>query len=181
MPVLSLSICVFMFISPASANLYICEWWWRWWRLVANLCPTLCDPMDCSLPGSSVHGIFQARILDGGHFLLWGISQPRDWTHASFMGRQILYHRAIREAPIYLWIYLSLYPSIYRQTTELTQVYAPSMAGILWGFQPLHEGLCEVHRDGFWSMCIPGNYFTGNTTSGFWAWLSHAARYNFYI
>jgi len=28
------------------------------------LCPTLCNPMDCSLPGSSVHGIFQARILD---------------------------------------------------------------------------------------------------------------------
>ena len=31
--------------------------------LVAQLCPTLCDPMDCSLPGFSVHGIFQARIL----------------------------------------------------------------------------------------------------------------------
>ena len=31
---------------------------------VAQLCPTLCDPMDCSLPGSSVHGIFQARILE---------------------------------------------------------------------------------------------------------------------
>ena len=30
---------------------------------VAQLCPTLCDPMDCSLPGSSVHGIFQARVL----------------------------------------------------------------------------------------------------------------------
>ena len=30
---------------------------------VAQSCPTLCDPMDCSLPGSSVHGIFQARIL----------------------------------------------------------------------------------------------------------------------
>ena len=27
-------------------------------------CPTLCDPMDCSLPGSSVHGIFQARVLE---------------------------------------------------------------------------------------------------------------------
>ena len=27
-------------------------------------CPTLCDPMDCSPPGSSVHGIFQARILE---------------------------------------------------------------------------------------------------------------------
>ena len=31
---------------------------------VAQLCPTLCDPMDCSLPGSSVHGIFQARVLE---------------------------------------------------------------------------------------------------------------------
>ena len=32
--------------------------------LVAKSCLTLCDPMDCSLPGSSVHGIFQARILE---------------------------------------------------------------------------------------------------------------------
>ena len=32
--------------------------------LVAQLCPTLCDPMNCSPPGSSVHGILQARILE---------------------------------------------------------------------------------------------------------------------
>ena len=32
--------------------------------LVTQLCPTLCDPMDYSLPGSSVHGILQARILE---------------------------------------------------------------------------------------------------------------------
>ena len=31
---------------------------------VSQSCPTLCDPMDCSLPGSSVHGIFQARVLE---------------------------------------------------------------------------------------------------------------------
>ena len=31
---------------------------------VAQLCPTLCDPMDCSLPGFCVHGIFQARVLE---------------------------------------------------------------------------------------------------------------------
>ena len=31
--------------------------------LVAQLCPTLCDPMGCSLPGSSVHGILQGRIV----------------------------------------------------------------------------------------------------------------------
>ena len=35
-------------------------------REVAQLCPTLSDPMDCSLPGSSIHGIFQARVLEWG-------------------------------------------------------------------------------------------------------------------
>ena len=33
---------------------------------VAQSCPTLSDPMDCSLPGSSTHGIFQARVLEWG-------------------------------------------------------------------------------------------------------------------
>ena len=33
---------------------------------VAQSCPTLIDPMDCSLPGSSIHGIFQARVLEWG-------------------------------------------------------------------------------------------------------------------
>ena len=32
--------------------------------LVTQLCPTFCDPMDCSLPGCTVQGIFQARILE---------------------------------------------------------------------------------------------------------------------
>ena len=35
-------------------------------REVTQSCPTLRDPMDCSLPGSSVHGIFQARVLEWG-------------------------------------------------------------------------------------------------------------------
>ena len=40
---------------------------------VAQLCPTLSNPMDCSLPGSSVHGIFQARVLEWGAiaFSIW--------------------------------------------------------------------------------------------------------------
>ena len=33
---------------------------------IAQLCPTLSDPMDCSPPGSSIHGIFQARVLEWG-------------------------------------------------------------------------------------------------------------------
>ena len=35
-------------------------------REVTQSCPTLIDPMDCSLPGSSAHGIFQARVLEWG-------------------------------------------------------------------------------------------------------------------
>ena len=54
------------------------------WSEVAQLCPTLCDSMNCSLPGSSVHGIFQAIVLE------WiaisfsrGSSRPRDRTRVS--------------------------------------------------------------------------------------------------
>ena len=46
---------------------------------VAQSCPTLCDPVDCSLPGSSLHGILQARILEWVAISFSrGSSQPRD-------------------------------------------------------------------------------------------------------
>ena len=41
---------------------------------VAQSCPTLSDPMDCSLPGSSIHGIFQARVLEWGAIAFPGSS-----------------------------------------------------------------------------------------------------------
>jgi len=49
---------------------------------VAQLCLTLSDPMDCSLPGSSVHGIFQARVLE------WGAIAFSDgcWQSLAFLG-----------------------------------------------------------------------------------------------
>ena len=53
----------------------------------------LSDILDCSLPGSSLHGIFQARILEWvAIFYSRGSSQPRDWTCVFCLGRQILYH-----------------------------------------------------------------------------------------
>ena len=52
---------------------------------VAQSYPTLCDHVDCSLPGSSVHGILQARIL-GCHFLtLWQIDGKTVETMADFI------------------------------------------------------------------------------------------------
>ena len=51
---------------------------------VTQLCPTLCDHLDCSPPGFSIHGIFQARILGWvSIFFSRGSSQPRDWTQVS--------------------------------------------------------------------------------------------------
>ena len=53
----------------------------------------LCSSMDCSLPGSSVHGILQARILEWVAISFTrGSSWPRDRTCVSCIGRQILYH-----------------------------------------------------------------------------------------
>ena len=61
----------------------------------AQLCLTLCDPMNCSPPGSFVHGILQARVLE------WvaipsssGSSPTTDSTHVSCISRQVLYHWA---------------------------------------------------------------------------------------
>ena len=61
-------------------------------------CLTLCDPLDCSPPGSSVHGILQGRILElGVTSYSRGFSLPRDWTHISCIsciGRWIVFHWA---------------------------------------------------------------------------------------
>ena len=69
--------------------------------LVTQSCLTLCNPVDCIPPGSSLHGISQARILE------WvaisssrGPSRSRAQTQVSCIGRQILYQWATREAPI---------------------------------------------------------------------------------
>ena len=69
--------------------------------LVAKLCPTLCEHMDYCPSGFSVHGIFQARILEWVTILFSrGFSWPRDCTHASVscIGRRFLYRWATREA-----------------------------------------------------------------------------------
>ena len=57
----------------------------QWKKVFATqLCPTLCDPMDCSLPDSSVHGILQGRILEWVAISFSrGSSPPRDWTRVS--------------------------------------------------------------------------------------------------
>ena len=84
---------------------------------VTQSCPTLCNPIDHSLPGSAVHGIFQARVLE------WvavsfsrGSSRPRDQTQvSSIVGRRFYClshqgsHSAVRViSPAYLRLFMFL-------------------------------------------------------------------------
>ena len=72
--------------------------------LVAQLCPTRCDPVDCSPPGSPDHGISQARVLEWDVISFSrGSSWPRDRTCVSCIGRRMLYHGATGEVHLYPW------------------------------------------------------------------------------
>ena len=76
MTIYSLDIFLSQFWTSCDGSYFVCS--------VAQSCPTLCDPMDYGLPGSSVHGIFPGK--NTGVFAVSsskGSSRPRDWTHVS--------------------------------------------------------------------------------------------------
>ena len=67
--------------------------------LVAKSCPTLPTPMDCNLPGSSVHGILQARMLEWVAISFSrGSSLPKNWTQVSCIAGRWFPNWAMREA-----------------------------------------------------------------------------------
>ena len=79
--------------------------------LVSQSCPTLCDPMDGSLAGSSVHGIFQARILEWvAIFFPRGSCWPRDQTQVSCIRGRFFTTEPLGK-PIDLYIFLQFYCS----------------------------------------------------------------------
>ena len=129
---------------------------------VTQLCPTICNPMDCTPPGCSVRGILQTRILE------WvaisssrGSSQPRDGTlyfQCLLHCKQILYHRAynsfwvegrIEKMRWLLFIYSSyIYdvPTVYHvqcQALRLRWINLASAAKMLSLFQ---DGHLRFHR-----------------------------------
>ena len=124
----------------------------RRWRdlMCARSCLTLRDPMDCSPPDFSVHGIFQARMLE------WvvtsfskGSSPPRDQTIVSCVscnGRQILYHCTAWKAmsPVLLEI------SINKHTTS---THPASSSAVV-----LHLDCMSESPGGVWWILIPGLY-----------------------
>ena len=91
--------------------------------LYAESCPTLCGPMDCGLSGSSVHGIFKARLLE------WvaisysrGSSWPKDQTLVScisYISRQILYYWCHQGSPLNSLIFCITSFSVYTSLSKL--------------------------------------------------------------
>ena len=94
--------------------------------LVAKSRSSLCDHMDCDTPGSSVHRISQARILEWVAISFSRISSrlrdPRDQTHISCIGRQILYRWATRWAASRTWEWQGM-DGLSPEPPEGTQLY----------------------------------------------------------
>ena len=105
-------------------------------------CLTLCNPINCSLPGSSVHQILQARILEWVAMPSSKASfQPRDRTHVSYIsciGRQLLYQyhhmefsaKGLLEPTFYFWLSF-YYPSMCLPTVP----WAHQACSNLWVFE----------------------------------------------
>ena len=107
-------------------------------------CLTLCGPMDCSLPGSSVHGILQTRILE------WvampssrGSSRPMDWTPVSSTGRRILYHYCSLGSPRrFLKYTLNLWFASLKRKFKRIQFLAPQQ---FWSFLSCQNSMLRFH------------------------------------
>ena len=121
-------------------------------------CPNLCNPMDCSLPGSSVCGIFQARILE------WvampssrGSSWPRDRNQVSCTGRWILYHWANGGSPMpRTWIVNLIYSCAVLSPFSPIQLFVTAwtvahLAPLFMGFSRQQEWVAMPSSRGIFS------------------------------
>ena len=111
-------------------------------------CPLLCDPMDCSPPGSSVHGNLQAGRRVGCHALLQGIC-PTDRERTliscvSCIGRRVLYRWATREAPLQDTLHKILTFCTSDPLTTLTPLLVPTAYFLVC----LNELSCLWHQVG---------------------------------
>ena len=121
----------------------------------AQLCPIPCDPMNYRLPGSSVHRIFQGRILK------WvaisssrGFSQSRDGTCVSCIGRQIPYHWGTWE---------DQYTHTHAHTRVLSHFSCVQLCAILWTVacqSPLYMGFS---RQEYWREWISIPFSRGSS------------------
>ena len=123
-------------------------------REAAQSCPTLCDPMDCSPPGSSVHGISQARKLE------WiavsfsrGSSWPRDQTRVSRIAGRRFTIWATREAlkeqkvlPKKIWLLLTFSAAHSKWSTNIHMKNRPMAFVIVTIYRMCNNTLLSSHK-----------------------------------
>ena len=122
---------------------------------------SLCDPMDCSPPGSSVYGISQARILEWVAISFYrGFSQLRDRTHVSCIfciGGWILYHWATWEDQVIYKLYVNsrrCYISVWTRMENSSFAFGTLLELFFWifsicgGLNPLEE-VEDLEMDNF--------------------------------
>ena len=92
---------------------------------VAQSCPTLSDPMGCSLPGSSVHGIFQARVLE--------------WGATAFSGRNVQFSSVAQSCPTLCDPMNRSMPGlpVHHQLLEFTQTHVHRVSDAIQPSHPL--------------------------------------------
>ena len=116
--------CSFLTVEPTFLFIFYLENVSEWLK-VAQSCLTFCDPMDCSPPGSSVHGIFQPRNTGVGcHFLLQGIF-PSQGSNPHLLHWQTLAVRFLTTEPsgFVLWAFYRLISSLCVITVSLLPFY----------------------------------------------------------
>ena len=119
--------------------------------LVTQLCPTLFDHVDCSPPGSSVHGIFQTWILAWfANSFSRGSSWPKDWTWVSCTTRKILYWLKGKPQKVEIWAkihFLVFFQS--RPKVQVTKIcfFAVVFSNHLEGSNQLTQERATFSRD----------------------------------
>ena len=101
---------------------------------VAQSCPTLCDSMDCSLPGFPIHGIFQARVLEWVAIAFFrGSSWLRDWTQVSCIIGRCFTIWATREVTWRITDYCYQQPTTHFYPVLLHRYLERKAKSSLWG------------------------------------------------
>ena len=136
---------VYISIHNFTGTMYgLCTLLWCVYVLVTQSYLTLCDPMDCSSPGSSVHGIFQSRILERVAIpFSRGSSHPRNQTQASCLAGRFFTIWATRGAHVSLCC--SIYIPMHQWHSILITIF----------FFFICSGFCHTLKQPWVYMCSP--------------------------
>ena len=125
--------------------------------LATQSCPTLCDPIDCGPPGSSVHWIIQARTLEQITMpSSRRSSRPRDRIPVSCIARQILYHLSYQGSLLF-WLYTSIWGALFLELWNKFAYFLAVCACMLMSISVCTHAYFPLHKC---VSCRKGSHFS---------------------